>query len=317
MICLGIESTAHTFGVGIFDGRARANEKAVYRTKGGIHPREASQFMCSHAAEVMQNALDKADVRLEDIDLFAFAQGPGLGPCLRVGAAIAQTLSEYYDKPLVGVNHCVAHIEVGKWMGVKDPLVVYVSGANTQIIGLNGGKYRVYGETLDIGLGNAFDVFGRSLGLEFPAGPKIEELAAKGKKFHELPYTVKGMDLAFSGLVTAATKKKIQKNDLCYSFQETAFGMLVEVSERALAHTKKKELMLVGGVAQNKRLCEMLSQMAKEHKAKFIVPENQYNADNALMIALTGLKMRQACVRQKDFSTDQRWRTDEVDVKWE
>lgn len=283
---------------------------------GGIHPREASQFMSAHVGEVIQGALDKANLSFSDIDLFAFSQGPGLGPCLRVGAAVARTLSEYYGKPLVGVNHCVAHIDAGKLGGVEDPLVVYVSGANTQILGLNGGRYRIYGETLDIGVGNALDVFGRSLGLEFPAGPKVEQLALKGKNYHELPYSVKGVDLAFTGLVTAATKLKLPKNDLCYSFQETVFGMLVEVSERALAHTKKKELMLVGGVAQNKRLCQMLSAMAKEHGAKFVTPKNEYNADNGLMIALTGWKMHKAGVKQKDFKTNQRWRTDEVAICW-
>ncbi|MCK4328179.1 MAG: tRNA (adenosine(37)-N6)-threonylcarbamoyltransferase complex transferase subunit TsaD [Candidatus Diapherotrites archaeon] len=317
MICLGIESTAHTFGVGVFDGKARANEKAVYRTMGGIHPREASQFMCTHAAEVAEAALEKAGIGLGDVDAFAFAQGPGLGPCLRVGAAVGQALAGYYGKPVVGVNHCVAHIDVGKWnRKARDPLVAYVSGANTQILGLNGGRYRVYGETLDIGMGNALDVFGRSIGLEFPAGPAIEKLAAKGKKFHFLPYSVKGMDLAFAGLVTAASKSKIPRADLCHSFQETVFAMLVEVSERALAHTKKEELMLVGGVAQNKRLGAMLSQMAEEHGAKFFVPENQYNADNGLMIALTGWKMLRAKVRQGGLKTNQKWRTDEVAIAW-
>lgn len=317
MICLGFESTAHTFGVGVFDGKPRANAKAVYHTKGGIHPREASQFMTSEAPRVLHEALETAGIELDCVDCFAFARGPGLGPCLRVGATISKALSEYYSKPLIGVNHCVAHIEVGKWFGkAKDPLVVYVSGANTQILGLNGGKYRVYGETLDIGLGNALDVFGRSIGLGFPAGPAIEKLAAKNNEYEFLPYSVKGMDLAFTGLVTAASKSKLPKEKLCNSFQETLFAMLVEVSERALAHTKKKELMLVGGVAQNKRLCEMLSSMAKEHGARFLVPENQYNTDNALMIALTGWKIHKAGIKQKNFKIDQKWRTDDVEIDW-
>jgi len=316
MICLGIESTAHTFGVGVFDGKPLANEKIAYHSEGGIHPREASQFMSTHAAEVMSSALKKAHTALGEVDVFAFSQGPGLGPCLRVGAAIAKALSGYYKKPLVGVNHCIAHIEAGKFYGGSDPLIVYVSGANTQVLGLNGGRYRIYGETLDIGLGNALDIFGRGIGLGFPAGPAIERLALKGKQFHELPYSVKGMDLAFSGLVTAASKLKLPKAELCYSFQETAFGMLVEVSERALAHTEKKEVMLVGGVAQNKRLCKMLSAMAREHGARFVTPKNEYNADNGLMIALTGWKMWRAGVKQRELKTRQGWRTDEVDVTW-
>lgn len=317
MICLGIESTAHTFGVGIFDGGPLANGRVAYHSEGGIHPREASQFMTTHAADVMANALDKAGIALSEVDVFAFSQGPGLGPCLRVGAAVARTVSEYYNKPLVGVNHCIAHIEAGKFSGgSEDPLVAYVSGANTQVLGLSGGRYRIYGETLDIGLGNALDVFGRGIGLGFPAGPKIEKLASKTNEFHELPYSVKGMDLAFSGIVTAASKLELPKEVLCNSIQETLFGMLVEVSERALAHTNKKEVMLVGGVAQNRRLCEMLSAMAEEHGAGFVTPKNEYNADNGLMIALTGLRMYQAGVRQSDLKTKQRWRTDEVEITW-
>ncbi len=322
MIVLGIESTAHTFGVGITDGkRELANEKVVYRTKGGIHPREASQFMAKNAGEVIKSALEKSGLGIDDIDGIAFAQGPGLGPCLRVGGTIAVFLAKHYKKPIVGVNHCIAHIEVGKWeLGFNDPLVVYVSGANTQILALAGGRYRIFGETLDIGLGNAIDVLGRDMGLEFPAGPKIEKLAKKGKNLLDLPYTVKGMDLTFSGLLTAGKKLvgKVPDEDLAYSFQEIIFSMLVEVSERALAHTKKKEVLLVGGVAQNSRLREMFEKMVKPHNAKFGSPKPEYNGDNGFMIALTGWKMMNAGIRHKiyELQVKQDWRTDEIDVMW-
>ena len=322
MIVLGIESTAHTFGVGITDGKNElANEKATYRTTGGIHPREASQFMSEKAHLVLKTALEKSGLSMKDIDGIAFARGPGLGPCLRVGGTMALFLAKHYDKPIVGVNHCVAHIEVGKWeLGYKDPLVVYVSGANTQILGLAGGRYRIFGETLDIGLGNAIDVLGRALGLEFPAGPKLESLAREGKKLIELPYTVKGMDLTFSGLLTAAKKLVGKENtkDIAFSFQETIFAMLVEVSERALAHTKKKEVLLVGGVAQNKRLREMFEEMVRPHNAKFGSPKPAYNGDNGFMIALTGWKMLNAGIRhdKKELNVLQDWRTDQVEIKW-
>ncbi len=322
MIVLGIESTAHTFGVGITDGKRKlANKRVMYKTKGGIHPREASQFMATNADQVVKSALEEAGLGIDDIDGIAFARGPGLGPCLRVGGTLATFLAKQYEKPIVGVNHCIAHIEVGKWdLGFKDPLVIYVSGANTQILGLAGRRYRIFGETLDIGLGNAIDVLGREMGLEFPAGPKIEQMAREGRNYIELPYTIKGMDLTFSGVLTAAKRLvgKVNKNDLAYSFQETVFAMLVEVSERALAHTKKKELMLVGGVAQNKRLCEMLSDMVKPHQARFGVPKAEYNGDNGFMIALTGWKMFNAGIRHdiNDLHVLQDWRTDDVEIAW-
>ena len=320
MIVLGIESTAHTFGVGITDGKKElANERGMYRTSGGIHPREASQFMAKNAHLVLERSLAASGLSIEDIDGIAFARGPGLGPCLRVGGALALFLGDQYKKPVIGVNHCIAHIEVGKWeLGFKDPLIVYVSGANTQILGLAGKRYRIFGETLDIGLGNAIDVFGRALGLEFPAGPKIEEMARGGNKLIDLPYTVKGMDLAFSGLVTA-TKKLLGKSkneDLAYSFQETIFSMLVEVSERALAHTKKREVLLVGGVAQNKRLKEMFNEMTKPHGARFGSPNPDYNGDNGFMIALTGWKMMKSGIKQTDLEIKQDWRTDDVEINW-
>ncbi len=322
MIVLGIESTAHTFGVGITDGKKElANEKVTYKTTGGIHPREASQFMGKNAHVVLENALESAGLNIKDIDGIAFARGPGLGPCLRVGGTMALFLAKHYNKPIVGVNHCVAHIEVGKWeLGYKDPLVVYVSGANTQILGLAGGRYRIFGETLDIGLGNAIDVLGRSLGLEFPAGPKIESLARNGKRLVELPYTVKGMDLTFSGLLTAAKKLvgKETPENIAFSFQETIFAMLVEVSERALAHTKKREVLLVGGVAQNKRLREMFEKMVKPHNAKFGSPKPEYNGDNGFMIALTGWKMLNSGIAHDKGKLNvlQDWRTNQIEIRW-
>ncbi len=318
MTCLGFESTAHTIGVGVFDNECLANEKEMYTTIGGIHPREASQFMTSRAHGVVRTALEKSGKAISDIDCVAFAQGPGLGPCLRVGAGLARTIAHYYDKPLIGVNHCIAHIDVGKWAcDLEDPLVVYVSGANTQVLGLKDEKYRVYGETLDIGLGNALDAFGRELGMEFPAGPKVEKLAREGKEFIELPYSVKGMDLVFSGILTAAKKLagSVDDRDLCYSFQEHLFGMLVEVTERALAHTKKKEVLLVGGVAQNARLVEMMRGMAKVHEASFSVPPKEYNADNGFMIALSGQLMHDAG-RDEAGDINQFWRSDDVRVTW-
>ena len=130
---------------------------------------------------------------------------------------------------------------------LTDPIVLYASGANTQVIGYLNGRYRIFGETLDIGLGNALDKFARSRDLPHPGGPAIEEMARKGS-YIELPYTVKGMDLAFSGLVSAAKEIRAPIEDVCFSLQETAFAMCVEVSERALAHAEKEEILLVGGV---------------------------------------------------------------------
>lgn len=305
-VCLGIESTAHTFGIGIFDGRrVLSNVRDVYKTATGILPHEAAQHHRNVAPRVLEEALGAAGLRLDDIDKISVAIGPGLPPCLVAGLEFARSLG----KPIVGVNHCIAHIEIGKFdTHLRDPLTVYVSGGNTQITAFESGRYRVFGETLDVGLGNAIDKFGRSLGMASPCGGEVEKLASRGKQYIELPYTVKGMDLAFSGLVTAASKHAGTKKDRAYSFQETAFSMLIEVAERALAHTQKRGLMLTGGVAQNARLQEMLGRMSEEHGAKFAVPRKEYCGDNGAMIAVAGHGGKPA----GELDIRPRWRTDDV-----
>ncbi|MFH1447300.1 MAG: KEOPS complex N(6)-L-threonylcarbamoyladenine synthase Kae1, partial [Candidatus Micrarchaeota archaeon] len=304
MIALGIESTAHTLGIGIFkEKKMLSNEKRMYVPKfTGIHPRKAAEQHSNEFENVLRAAIDKAGIKTSQIDLVGFAQGPGLGACLKIGVVGAKSLALVLEKPILGVNHCVAHIEVSKlYTKTKDPLVAYVSGGNTQIIVKGSDKrYRVLGETLDIGLGNLIDVFGRAMKLERAHGGIIEKMALGGK-YVELPYVVKGMDLSFTGLQTDAIKKlgDHSKQDMCYSLQETAFSMLTEATERALVLTKKKELVVCGGVAQNKRLQEMLKEMAQEHNATFGVAPNELNADNGAMIAYTALYLYKRGHRMK------------------
>ena len=325
MLCLGIEGTAHTFGVGIVSSRGKvlANASRTYvPEKGGIHPREAAQFHAANARAVLDEALREARVSSNDVDLIAFSQGPGLGPALRTAATAARTLAVWLDVPIVGVNHCISHVEIGRLTeGAKDPVTLYVSGGNTQVIAFDAGRYRVFGETLDIPVGNCLDVFAREVGVPHPGGPNVERLAREGKRYIPLPYVVKGMDLSFSGLMTEAVRKHragADLRDLCYSLQETAFAALVEVTERAVAHTEKKEVMLTGGVAANKRLREMLRLMAREHRARFFVPPMELCADNGAMIAWTGILAHEHGVRHRLDETivKQRWRTDEVDIPW-
>jgi bifunctional N6-L-threonylcarbamoyladenine synthase / protein kinase Bud32 len=231
----------------------------------------------------------------------------------------------YSKKPLtknrLGVNHCVAHLEIGRILsGHSDPILLYASGANTQVIGYEAGAYRVFGETLDIGVGNFLDQVGRELKLGFPGGPKIEQLAKQGK-YYALPYTVKGMDVQFGGLVTrikADVAAQVAKEDICYSVQETVFAMLTEVAERALAHTRKKELVLGGGVACNTRLQEMCRIMCEARGATMFAPAREFLVDNAAMIAATGVLMhvRGSSTALEESCVLPHQRTDEVVVSW-
>lgn len=300
-----------------------ANERSVYIPKKGfgIIPKEAAQHHSENALETLRNALGKAKLKMDDIDIIAFSQGSGLPQCLRVGAVFARTLALKYNKPLVPVCHQIAHIEIGKLTTQsKDPVVLYLSGGNTQVIAFTEGRYRVFGETQDIPIGNALDVLARGLNLDLsriPGGLAIEILAKNGK-YIELPYVVKGMDLSFSGLVTEAVRKfdkGVKAEDVAYSFQETCFAMLAEVTERAVAHTDKEEVMLVGGVAANKRLQEMLRIMAEERGARFFVVPQEYAGDNGTMIAWTGIIAHEKGydISIEDSQIRQKWRVDEVE----
>jgi len=325
-MCLGIESTAHTFGASVVssEGRILSNEKRVFTTEsGGIVPQQAAEHHVQHCDSVIKEALKKAKKAIKDIKLVSFSQSPGLGHCLRIGGMAARSIASIHKKDIIGVNHCVAHLEIGRLVTkAKDPVLLYVSGANTQVIAYEGGKYRIFGETLDMGAGNFIDTFARTLGLGFPGGPKIYELSLKSKKFIPLPYTVKGMDVSFSGLLTNLQQKhksgKYLKEDLAFSMQETIFAMLVEVAERAMAHTGKEELLLGGGVACNKRLQEMAGIMCVERGAKLFVPPNDLLVDNAAMIAWQGMLQFNAGERLKigDAKVDPYLRTDEVNVSW-
>jgi bifunctional N6-L-threonylcarbamoyladenine synthase / protein kinase Bud32 len=312
---LGIEGTAWNLSAALFDRDLVALASRPYSpAQGGIHPREAAQ----HHASVMKEVIGSVLKEPEKITGIAFSQGPGLGPCLRTVATAARSLALALDVPLVGVNHCVAHVEIGCFAtGCRDPVVLYASGANTQVIGYLNGRYRIFGETLDVGIGNALDKFARSKNFPHPGGPHIEAQAKNGT-YIELPYTVKGMDLAFSGLVSAAKDSKAPLPDVCYSLQETAFAMCVEVTERALSLTGKEEVLLVGGVGANRRLQEMLRIMCEERGARFFVPEQKYLGDNGAMIAYTGKLMLESGVSLPvDASRiNPSFRSDEVVVTW-
>lgn len=340
---LGIESTAHTFGIGIVNGhKILCNVKDSYTTeKGGIIPVDAAKHHREVSEIIWDKAIKESKINEKDIKAIAISQAPGLPPCLIEGMKFAKKKARELNIPIILVNHCVAHLEIGRITGAKDPVLLYASGGNTQIIAYAEGKYRVFGETLDIGIGNFIDNFARYLGLGFPGGPKIEEIANPKKseifwnsknnnflsrrKYIELPYTIKGMNVSFSGMLTKLKQlretKEYSDKDLAFSLQETAFAILVEASERALAHTGKKELLLGGGVGCNDRLQEMCRIMCEERDAKFFVPEKNLLVDNGAMIAYLGEIMFRSGIKieVKDFDKldiDSRQRIDMVDVKW-
>jgi len=329
---LGIEATAHTFGIGIVhEDKIIANVRDSYTTEqGGIIPQEAAKHHENVAEKIYEKALHEARVHETEIEAIAFSQGPGLPPCLLTGLHFTRQLAKKLEIPVVPVNHCIAHLEIGRLTGARDPVMLYVSGANTQIIAYASGKFCVFGETLDTGVGNFLDSFARYAGIGFPGGPKLAKLAAqartrnKGVSYIELPYSIKGMDVSFSGMLTKLKQlldKGYALEELAFSTEETAFAMLVEAAERAMAHTGKEELLLGGGVACNARLQEMARIMCQERGGKFFCPPSELLVDNGAMIAYLGEIMLGAGVKLapeklEELDIKPRQRTDEVEVVW-
>jgi N6-L-threonylcarbamoyladenine synthase len=327
MLGLGIESTAHTFSCAILEKKLKKTKilsdvKRIFRPENGegIHPREASRHHIENSSLVLSECLKEANITINDLDIISYAAGPGLGPCLRVGAVVARSLSSFYKIPIYPVNHAIGHIELGKLLtGATNPLVLLVSGGHTMLLAFLNKQWRVFGETLDITLGQLLDQFGRSLGFASPCGKNIEELASTSSNYVPLPYSVKGNDVSFSGLLSA-TKLVAKKNkvDACYSLQETAFAMISEAVERALSFTNKKELMIVGGVAANKRLSEMLHDVCKRHGCKFFVVPLKYSGDCGSQICITGLlesKVKKSTLLKNTF-VKQSWRLDSVKINY-
>ena len=327
MLGLGIESTAHTFSCAIIEkkgkkGKILSDVRKIYRPPEGegIHPREASRHHLENSSTVLTDCLKEAQIKINELDVIAYAAGPGLGPCLRVGAVVARSLASYYNISIYPVNHAIGHIELGKLLtGAKNPLVLLVSGGHTMLLAFLNKQWRVFGETLDITLGQLLDQFGRSIGLASPCGKNIEELAATSSNYITLPYSVKGNDVSFSGLLSA-TKIILKKSrsDACYSLQETAFAMISETVERALSFTKKKELLIVGGVAANKRLSEMLKDVCKRHNCKFFVTPQNFAGDCGSQICWTGLleSMVKRGSPLEDTFVTQSWRLDSVKIDY-
>ena len=324
MNVLGIEGTAHTISVGIInEEKILSNQGSMYRSDtGGIHPREAANHHFEKVVPMIRSTLSASGLNASDIDLIAYSKGPGLGPCLKIAATAARSLSIKFNKPIIGVNHPLGHVEIGRRLtGVDDPAVLYLSGGNTQIIAHSNGRYRIFGETTDIGIGNMLDKFAREVGIGFPGGPAIEKLALEGRELYDLPYSVKGMDSSFSGILTASMRlisKGIRKEDVSYSIQETAFSMMIEILERALKHLGKREILLTGGVARNQRLRDMVQKLGSDLDIRTGLTPKEYCSDNGAMIAQAGMLMYESGMRVpiEESYVDQNSRIDQVPVPW-
>lgn len=219
-----------------------------------------------------------------------------------------------------------------------NPVVLYVSGGNTQVIAYASQKYRIFGEALDIAVGNCLDRFARTLNISNDPAPgyNIEQMAKTGRHLLDLPYAVKGMDCSFSGILASVdiladrlsqnstswmddlSGETITREDLCFSLQETVFAMLVEITERAMAHVGSSQVLIVGGVGCNERLQEMMGIMARDRGGSVFATDERFCIDNGIMIAHAGLLAYRTGFRTplEESTCTQRFRTDEVWIKW-
>lgn len=331
-IIIGFEGSANKIGIGIIqDGEVLSNPRRTYITPPGegFLPRDTAKHHRDNVLTVLREALDEANITPGRIDAVAYTKGPGMGAPLASIAVVARTVAQLWNKPILGVNHCIGHIEMGRLItGAENPTVLYVSGGNTQVIAYSQQRYRIFGETIDIAVGNCLDRFARVIGLSNDPSPgyNIEQCAKEGTKFLPLPYVVKGMDVSFSGILSYIEDRaekllktgEFTKADLCFSLQETIFAMLIETTERAMAHCGSAEVLIVGGVGCNLRLQQMMEVMCSERNAKLFATDMRFCIDNGAMIAQAGWEMFRAGVVTpwEETSITQRYRTDDVLVKW-
>lgn len=341
VIAIGFEGSANKLGIGIIkDGEVLANVRRTYITPPGegFLPKETAEHHRSKILDLLREALEVSKINTNDIDVVCYTKGPGMAPPLLTVAIVARTVAQIWNKPILGVNHCIGHIEMGRFITkAQNPTVLYVSGGNTQVIAYSNKRYRIFGETIDIAVGNCLDRFARIIKLSNDPSPgyNIEQMAKKGTKYLRLPYTVKGMDVSFSGILSFiekeanpakfknnqkknATNEKYSDEDLCFSLQETLFAMLVETTERAMAHCESEEVLIVGGVGCNERLQDMMRIMCEERNAKLFATDERFCIDNGLMIAHAGAEMFKSGTRMRwdEATITQRYRTDEVFVTW-
>lgn len=406
-LALGLEGSANKLGAGIvlhksFEPSSSTPSSISARSVGqveilsnvrhtyvtppgsGFQPSDTAKHHKEWILRVVTEAIHRSGLTsLAQVDCICYTKGPGMGAPLQSVAIVARTLALMYSKPLVGVNHCVGHIEMGRTItGAHNPVVLYVSGGNTQVIAYSAQRYRIFGETLDMAVGNCLDRFARVIGLSNDPSPgqNIEQEAKKGKRLIPLPYTTKGMDVSLAGILSAteaytrdkrfrantqhadqdiaqpvgslangevwtgegggkhvvnmsapseadaylsalsdgvvpdldASVTEITAADLCFSLQEHVFSMLVEITERAMAHIGSKEVLIVGGVGSNRRLQQMMGVMASERGGSVFATDERFCIDNGIMIAHAGLlSHRMGFDTTLDKSTvTQRFRTD-------
>ena len=329
-IILGIESSCDETSIAIIkDGELLSNVVAtqieMHQKYGGVMPELASRLHCENALFVLDEALKKANVTLDQIDAFAFTRGPGLIGALHIGMQVAKTLAMLYNKPLIPVHHLAGHIYANEFVKpLQFPLLsIVVSGGNTEFVYMKKDMdFEIIGETKDDAIGECFDKVARTLGLPYPGGIPIDKLSKEGQHTYNLPFPLHddSLNFSYSGLKTAvinlvnnekARGNEIRVADLCKSFQDVAISMVMDRLEKALQRYDIKQVVLAGGVSANSYLREQMHKRLDNTDVDLIVPPIWCTTDNAAMIVRLGEHLwKMGVVAPNDISCDPNWRID-------
>ncbi len=335
-IILGIESSCDDTGASIIqNGKVLSNSIAnqkVHQSYGGVVPELASRAHQQNIVPVVHEAIKVANITEKDIDGIAFTKGPGLMGSLLVGTSFAKSLAMALQVPLIEVNHMQAHILAHFINDANDLkpqfpfLCLTISGGHTQLIQVNDYfDFTILGETIDDAVGEAFDKIAKIIGLEYPGGPLIDQLAQKGNPnaFQFAKPQVKGYDFSFSGLKTSVLyflQKEMKKNnrfieenlaDLCASVQHTIVEILMKKLQKAVQKTGIQRVAIAGGVSANSEIRKRLQYMEKWGWETYI-PKFEYTTDNAAMIAMVGqLKYEEGIFTSQNTTAQARYTINE------
>lgn len=305
---LGIESSCDETSCSIVKngridiGTSISTQISIHKNYGGVVPEIASREHVKNITFVIEECLEKAQMKIEDIDAIAITYGPGLIGSLLIGLEAAKTLSFIYNKPLIPVHHIAGHIYANSLeKEMKFPLLaLVVSGGHTELVLMKDHyKFEKLGGTLDDAIGECYDKVARVLGLEYPGGPKVDKLAHMGKPTYKLPIPMNddSYNFSFSGLKSAVINlnhnlkqrnEQLNKEDLATSFQNVAITEIINKTRKAIKEENIKTLIVAGGVAANQGLREEVTKLGKELGIDVTIPSMKYCTDNATMIAAAG-----------------------------
>lgn len=305
---LGIESSCDETSCSIVKngridiGTSISTQISIHKNYGGVVPEIASREHVKNITFVIEECLEKAQMKIEDIDAIAITYGPGLIGSLLIGLEAAKTLSFIYNKPLIPVHHIAGHIYANSLeKEMKFPLLaLVVSGGHTELVLMKDHyKFEKLGGTLDDAIGECYDKVARVLGLEYPGGPKVDKLAHMGKPTYKLPIPMNddSYNFSFSGLKSAVINlnhnleqrnEQLNKEDLATSFQNVAITEIINKTRKAIKEKNIKTIIVAGGVAANQGLREEVTKLGKELGVDVTIPSMKYCTDNATMIAAAG-----------------------------